>query len=181
MGEIRVSTTAAGMPAADLLVQEYGRYFGMKTATFRGGCLTGPGHSGAQLHGFLAYLLLCALTGKPYTVFGYKGKQVRDNIHARDLVAAFWAFFQKPGCGEVYNIGGGRHSNCSVLEAIDIAQQLTGRAMNCTYTDNNRVGDHIWWISDVRKFREHFPEWNFRYGLRDILEEIHAVEVRLPA
>ena len=160
--------------AADLLVQEYGRYFGMNTGVFRGGCLTGPDHSGTQLHGFLAYLVKCAITGDPYTVLGYKGKQVRDNIHAQDLVEAFWHFSQKPRSGEVYNMGGSRHSNCSMLEAIQISEELTGRPMNWSYEDQNRVGDHIWWISDVRKFQSHFPDWHYRHDIRSILSEIHA-------
>jgi len=159
--------------AADVLVQEYGRYFGMKTACFRGGCLTGPGHSGAQLHGFLAYLVKCAMTGTPYTVFGYKGKQVRDNIHARDLVRAFWAFFQRPRSGEVFNMGGGRHANCSMTEAIAMAEALTGRPMTWSYQDANRVGDHIWWISDTRRFRTLYPEWSYQYDIQGIMQDIH--------
>ena len=166
------SLFGASKVAADILVQEYGRYFGMKTAIFRGGCLTGPAHSGTQLHGFLAYLAKCVVNGNPYTVFGYKGKQVRDNIHSHDLVNMFWQFYLKPRIGEVYNAGGSRHSNCSMLEAINICEQLSGREMKWTYVENNRVGDHIWWISDVRKFKSHFPEWEYRYGIREILEEI---------
>ena len=163
--------------SSDLMVQEYGRYFGMKTACFRGGCLTGPNHSGAQLHGFLSYLVKCAVTDTPYTVFGYKGKQVRDNIHAHDLVAAFWEVFQAPRSGEVYNIGGSRHSNCSMLEAIAICESLTGRPMSWSYTDGNRAGDHIWWISDVRRFQSHYPNWRYRYDMRGILTEIHDAMV----
>ena len=166
------SLFGASKVAADLLVQEYGRYFGMKTGIFRGGCLTGPAHSGTQLHGFLAYLAKCVVNGNPYTVFGYKGKQVRDNIHSHDLVNMFWQFYLKPRIGEVYNAGGSRHSNCSMLEAISICEELFGREMIWTYEENNRVGDHIWWISDVRKFKSHFPEWEYRYGIREILEEI---------
>ncbi len=135
--------------AADLLVQEYGRYFGMKTACFRGGCLTGPNHSGTQLHGFLAYLMKCAVIGAPYTIFGYKRKQVRDNIHSADLINAFHQFFLNPRCGATYNIGGGRFSNCSMLEAIGVCETITGNKLNYTYVDENRRGDHIWWISDV--------------------------------
>src|SRR5262249_55456987 len=146
--------------AADALVQEYGRYFGMNTVCFRGGCLTGPGHSGTQLHGFLSYLVRCALTGAPYTVFGYKGKQVRDNIHSYDLVSMFWHYYQQPRPGEVYNAGGGRHSNCSMREAIALCEQLSGRKMNVTYSGRNRIGDHIWYISDTRKFQAHYPAWN---------------------
>ena len=166
------SLFGASKVAADILVQEYGRYFGMKTGIFRGGCLTGPAHSGTQLHGFLAYLAKCVVNGNPYTVFGYKGKQVRDNIHSHDLVNMFWQFYLKPRIGEVYNAGGSRHSNCSMLEAINICEELSGREMEWTYEENNRVGDHIWWISDVRKFKSHFPEWEYRYGIREILEEI---------
>lgn len=168
------SLFGASKVAADVLVQEYGRYFGMRTACFRGGCLTGPGHSGAPLHGFLAYLLKCAMNGTPYTVFGYKGKQVRDNIHARDLVEAFWCFFRRPVSGEIFNIGGGRHANCSMQEAIAIAEDITGRPMRHSYSDDARIGDHIWWISDVRKFRAMYPEWSYRYGIREIMEDIHA-------
>ncbi len=167
------SLFGASKVAADVLVQEYGRYFEMKTACFRGGCLTGAGHSGAELHGFLAYLVKCAVTRAPYTVFGYKGKQVRDNIHAADLAEAFWQFFLDPRCGEVYNIGGGRRSNCSVLEAIRDLEKLAGRQMRWTYDDTNRVGDHLWWISDCRKFQRDYPEWSPRYGHTEILREIY--------
>jgi len=159
--------------AADLMVQEYGRYFGMKTACFRGGCLTGPGHSGAQLHGFLSYLVKCAATGDRYTVFGYKAKQVRDNIHSFDLVNAFWHFFENPRSGEVYNVGGSRLANCSVLEAIAKVETLTGRKMDWAYSDENRSGDHIWWISDVRRFRNHYPDWNLTYDIDTTIAEIH--------
>ena len=147
------SLFGASKLAADVVVQEYGRYFGMRTACFRGGCLTGPGHSGTKLHGFLAYLAKCAVTGAPYTVLGYKGKQVRDNIHSYDLVNAFWHFIQAPRAGAVYNIGGGRHSNCSMLEAIAACERLSGKPMNWSYSEQNRTGDHIWWISDVRRFQ----------------------------
>jgi CDP-paratose 2-epimerase len=159
--------------AADLMVQEYGRYFGLKTGVFRGGCLTGSGQSSARLHGFLGYLVRSALAGEPYTIFGYKGKQVRDNIHARDLVAAFWHFAQNPRPGEVYNIGGGRFANVSVLEAVDKCQKLTGREMRITVSDQARRGDHRWWISDVRKFMAHYPEWSYTYDLDAILAEIY--------
>src|SRR6516225_6833425 len=138
--------------AADLMVQEFGRYFGLRTACFRGGCLTGPGHSGAQLHGFLSYLMKCAVTGQSYKVLGYKGKQVRDNIHSFDLVNAFWQFFKNPRIDQVYNIGGGRHANCSMLEAIALCEELAGKPVNWSCVDDNRIGDHIWWISDVRRF-----------------------------
>jgi CDP-paratose 2-epimerase len=167
------SLFGASKAAADLMVQEYGRYFGMKTACFRGGCLTGPGHSGTVLHGFLSYLMICAITGRPYTVFGYKGKQVRDNIHSYDLVNALWHFFAAPRSGEVYNMGGGRYANCSVLEAIELCQEISGRKMEWTCSDDSRSGDHIWWISDVRRFQNHYPDWTWRYDLRSTLVEIH--------
>src|ERR671920_2214744 len=167
------SLFGASKVAADVLAQEYGRYFGMKTATFRGGCLTGPAHSGAELHGFLAYLVKCVVTGRPYTIYGYKGKQVRDNIHSYDLVNAFWHFFRDPrGGGAVYNMGGSRHSNCSMLEAIGMAEALCGRELNYTLSDEARSGDHIWWISDVRRFRGDYPEWEYAYDMRKIMEEI---------
>lgn len=166
------SLFGASKVAADVMVQEYGRYFGMKTACFRGGCLTGPNHSGAQLHGFLAYLMKCVVTGTPYTVFGYKGKQVRDNIHSFDLVNAFRHVFEKPRAGEVYNIGGSRFSNCSMLEAIALCEEIAGKKLNWKLVDTNRIGDHVWWISDISKFRSHYPAWNLRYNLRDILVQI---------
>jgi len=166
------SLFGASKVAADILVQEYGRYFGMRTGVFRGGCLTGPNHSGAKLHGFLSYLMKCAITGDPYTVFGYKGKQVRDNIHSYDLVSMFWQFYQQPRAGEVYNAGGGRHSNCSMLEAISRCEEITGKKMNYLYTEDNRIGDHIWWISDVSKFKAHYPGWDWKYDLTDILVQI---------
>jgi CDP-paratose 2-epimerase len=166
------SLFGASKVSADMMVQEYGRYFGMKTACFRGGCLTGPSHSGTVLHGFLAYLMKCTATGMPYTVFGYGGKQVRDNIHSHDLVNAFWYVFQNPRSGEVYNIGGGRHSNCSMLEAIDICEALTGQKLNHTYEEANRMGDHIWWISDTSRFEQHYPDWKLDYNIEGILEEI---------
>jgi CDP-paratose 2-epimerase len=144
----------------------------MKTACFRGGCLTGPNHSGTHLHGFLAYLARCAVTGTPYVVHGYKGKQVRDNIHSYDLVSAFWSFIERPRSAEVYNMGGSRHASCSVLEAIEQCERIVGRPMNWRYEEQNRVGDHIWWISDVRKFKSHYPNWNHRYDLSATLEEI---------
>jgi CDP-paratose 2-epimerase len=171
------SLFGASKVAADILVQEYGRYFGMKTTCFRGGCLTGPGHAGTELHGFLAYLMKCCVTRRPYRVFGYKGKQVRDNIHSHDLVEAFWQFAQAPREGEVYNLGGSRHSNCSMLEAIDLCQEISGLKLDWTYVEDNRIGDHIWWISDVRKFQSHYPSWRYRYDIRGILQEIHAALV----
>lgn len=171
------SLFGASKVAADVLVQEYGRYFGLHTGCFRGGCLTGPQHSGTQLHGFLAYLVKCAVTETPYTVFGYRGKQVRDNIHSHDLIQAFDAYFRNPRCGEVYNLGGSRFSNCSMLEAIAMCEELTERPMEWTYTDTNRVGDHIWWISDVSKFRSHYPEWDLTYDIRAILREIYEANM----
>jgi CDP-paratose 2-epimerase len=171
------SLFGASKVAADVLVQEYGRYFDMKTACFRGGCLTGPNHSGTQLHGFLAYLMKCAATGTPYTVFGYQGKQVRDNIHSADLISAFHHFFQAPRSGEVYNIGGSRFSNCSMLEAIGICEEITGRPMNWSYSETNRVGDHLWWISDVRRFQNHYPDWRLTYDVSRILREIYENNV----
>jgi CDP-paratose 2-epimerase len=167
------SLFGASKVAADVLVQEYGRYFGMKTAIFRGGCLTGPGHSGAQLHGFLAYLMRCAITGDHYTVFGYQGKQVRDNIHSYDLVNAFYEFYKAPRVAEVYNIGGSRHSNCSMAEAIKLCEEISGNTMSYSYSETNRIGDHIWWVSDVSKFKSHYPQWSFKYNLVDTLTEMH--------
>jgi CDP-paratose 2-epimerase len=168
------SLFGASKVAADILVQEYGRYFGMPTVCFRGGCLTGPAHAGAELHGFLAYLVKCAVERKPYRVFGYRGKQVRDNIHSADLVEAFWQFFQNPRVAEVYNIGGSRHSNCSMLEAIALAEEVAGQKLDWSYVEDHRVGDHIWWISDVRKFQSHYPAWRYRFSLRDIFDQIAA-------
>jgi CDP-paratose 2-epimerase len=168
------SVFGASKVAADVMVQEYGRYFGLRTACFRGGCLTGPGHSGAELHGFLSYLVKCAVTDRPYTVFGYKGKQVRDNIHSYDLVQAFWHFFSAPRVGEVYNIGGGPASNCSMIEAIAIVERLTGRRLTWSYSDVNRAGDHIWWISDIRKFASHYPGWALTYSLERTIAEVHG-------
>jgi len=175
------SLFGASKTAGDVLVQEYGRYFNMPTTCFRGGCLTGPAHAGTELHGFLSYLMKCTVSGRPYRVFGYKGKQVRDNIHSYDLVEAFAAFIESPRVAEVYNVGGSRHCNCSMLEAIQLCEEISGKKLSWDYVEDNRIGDHIWWISDVRKFREHYPAWNFRYGLRNILEEIYDAEVRIPA
>lgn len=159
--------------AADVMVQEYGRYFGMKTVAFRGGCLTGPQHSGTQLHGFLAYLMKCTMSGTPYQIFGYRGKQVRDNIHSADLIAAFHAFFQDPDCGAVYNIGGGRESHCSMIEAIELCQEITGRELATTYVEDNRIGDHIWYVSDLTKFKERYPSWGITYDVPRILRDMH--------
>lgn len=166
------SLFGASKVAADVLAQEYGKYFGMKTAIFRGGCLTGPAHSGTELHGFLAYLVKCVITGKPYTIFGYKGKQVRDNIHSNDLINAFWHVYNAPRSAEVYNIGGSRFSNCSMLEAIKMTEEMSGKKLNFSMKDDNRIGDHIWWISDVQKFQSHYPNWNFKYDIKTILKEI---------
>jgi CDP-paratose 2-epimerase len=163
--------------AADLLVQEYGRYFGMPTVCFRGGCLTGPQHAGAQLHGFLAYLMKCTATGEPYTVFGYGGKQVRDNIHSADLVAAFMAYHDNPKPAAVYNIGGGRFSNCSMLEAIEACERIAGRELTWEMSDENRIGDHRWWISDLSEFEADYPGWEMRYGIDEILEEMYEQNV----
>lgn len=172
------SLFGASKVAADVLVQEYGKYFDMKTASFRGGCLTGPMHSGAKLHGFLAYLMKCTIESEHYTIYGYKGKQVRDNIHSYDLVNAFYHFYQNPRSGEVYNIGGSRHSNCSMLEAIEICENLAGKKLNYSYSETNRIGDHIWYISDVRKFASHYPSWQYKYDLKDILAEIYDAQIR---
>jgi CDP-paratose 2-epimerase len=167
------SLFGASKLAADVLVQEYGRYFGLPTAIFRGGCLTGPDHSGTQLHGFLAYLMKCVATGQPYSVFGYKGKQVRDNIHSTDLIAAFDAFARSPRVAEVYNIGGGPESNCSMLEAIALCERITGRELDWSYADDNRVGDHIWYVSDLRKFKTHYPDWSLSHDVEGILKDIY--------
>lgn len=169
------SIFGASKVAADVMVQEYGRYFGMKTACFRGGCLTGPNHSGAQLHGFLAYLMKCNVTETPYTVLGYKGKQVRDNIHSSDLIRAFEMFFERPRTAEVYNIGGSRFSNCSMLEAIKMCEEISGRKMNWSYAESNRTGDHIWWISDISKFQSQYPGYSLKYNVAAILREMYEV------
>ncbi len=172
--ETKHSLFGASKVAADVLVQEYGRYFGMKTACFRAGCIAGPAHSGAQLHGFLSYLMKCTMTGAKYTVFGYKGKQVRDNIHSADLVSAFEHFYRDPRVAEVYNMGGSRFSNCSMLEAIAACEKIVGKKLNWEYAENNRIGDHIWWISDVRKFQSHYPGWKLQYNVEDILQQTMA-------
>lgn len=168
------SLFGASKVSADILVQEYGRYFEMKTACFRGGCLTGPSHAGTKLHGFLSYLMRCAMTGNHYEVYGYKGKQVRDNIHSYDLVNAFYHFYQNPRIAEVYNIGGSRYSNCSMVEAIALCEEITEKKMNWSYSEIKRIGDHIWWISDVSKFQSHYPDWHFQYTVKDILQEIYT-------
>jgi len=159
--------------AADIITQEYGHYYGMKTGTFRGGCLTGPNHSGTQLHGFLSFLMKCSVTGEHYTIFGYKGKQVRDNIHSWDFINMLWHYYQNPRQGEVYNAGGGRYSNCSILEAIKLCEEITGNKVNYSYSNENRIGDHIWWISDLSKFKSHYKDWELKYDLKKTLIEIH--------
>jgi CDP-paratose 2-epimerase len=171
------SLFGASKVAADILVQEYGQYFEMRTASFRGGCLTGPSHSGTQLHGFLSYLMKCTMSGDRYTVFGYNGKQVRDNIHSYDLVNAFYHFYQNPRVAEVYNIGGSRFSNCSMLEAIQICESIADKKLDWTYSETNRIGDHIWWISDIQKFKDHYPNWDLTYSVTDILKEIYSANI----
>jgi CDP-paratose 2-epimerase len=159
--------------AADLLVQEYGRYFGMPTACFRCGCITGSDHAGAVLHGFLAYLLKATVTGTPYTVYGYRGKQVRDNIHASDLARACLEFHRAPRQAAVYNLGGGRHANCSMLEAIGACERIAGRELDWRLSDEARIGDHRWWISDNGAFERDHPAWALRYDIDALLREIH--------
>ena len=163
--------------AADLMVQEYGRYFDMPTVCFRGGCLTGPAHAGAKLHGFLSYLMKCAVTGEPYTVFGYGGKQVRDNIHTSDVSNAMLEFYRAPRAAAVYNLGGGRDSNCSMLEAIAACERISGKEMDWTLSDQARMGDHRWWISDLSAFRADYPDWRLEYDLETTLREIHDANV----
>jgi CDP-paratose 2-epimerase len=165
--------------SADLLVQEYGRYFGMPTVCFRGGCLTGPNHAGTELHGFLSYLMRCTMTGDIYTVFGYDGKQVRDNIHSADLVEAFHAFHRSARPAAVYNIGGGRKNNCSVLEAIDLCEEIAGRELKWELSDTNRIGDHRWWISDLDPFRRDYPGWDITYDIATVLREIYEQNAEL--
>ena len=167
------SVFGASKLAADIMVQEYGRYFDMPTVCFRGGCLTGPQHAGTQLHGFLAYLMKCTVTGDPYTIFGYKGKQVRDNMHAHDVVRAFHAFHKNPQAAAVYNLGGGRQSNVSMLEAIALCEQITGRQLDFTLSDEARVGDHMWYISDFGMFEADYPDWQLTYSIADVLGEIY--------
>jgi CDP-paratose 2-epimerase len=159
--------------AADVAVQEYGRYFGMRTASFRGGTLTGPAHSPAELHGFLAYLMRCVMEGRTYNLYGYKGKMVRDAIHSHDVLTAFEAFFRAPRCGEVYNLGGGRFSNTSHIEAFAIAEQITGKQAQINYVEQNRVGDHQWYISSMERFQSHYPDWRMTYDVPAILNEIY--------
>jgi len=170
------SLFGASKVAADVVAQEYGRYFGMKVGIFRGGCLTGPSHSGVELHGFLSYLVRVAVTGKPYTIFGYKGKQVRDQIHSHDVIMAFEAFAKNPRPGEVYNLGGGRENAASVLECIQLIQEIGGYQVNWSYKEQNRIGDHICYISDLRKLGCHFPEWSITRSLSDIIHEMIQAE-----
>jgi CDP-paratose 2-epimerase len=166
------SLFGASKAAADLMVQEYGRYFGMKTCCLRGGCLTGPHHSGVELHGFLSYLVKCNLEGRLYKIFGYKGKQVRDNIHSLDVVRFMAAFIENPRSGEVYNIGGGRGNSCSIWEAFAMAEAVSGKRMQYEYTDTPRIGDHICYISNLRKMKTHFPTWDITKPLKQIITEI---------
>jgi CDP-paratose 2-epimerase len=168
------SVFGASKVAADVMVQEYGRYFGMPTVVFRGGTLTGSQHAAAELHGFLAYLFKCTRDGRPYSIFGYSGKQVRDVIHASDVVSAMDHFVRDPGPGYVFNLGGGRASNCSVLEAIALCEEVTGRGLDWTYVDEARRGDHKWWVSDNSRFSARYPAWRQRYGLREIVNEMAA-------
>ncbi|RYD77588.1 MAG: NAD-dependent epimerase/dehydratase family protein, partial [Sphingobacteriales bacterium] len=173
------SLFGASKAAADIITQEYGLYFGMPTVCFRGGCLTGPSHSGVELHGFLSYLVKVAVTGKQYTIFGYKGKQVRDQIHSEDVVKAFEAFIKNPRPGEVYNLGGGRDNAASILECIALIKELSGYEVKYTMSEENRIGDHICYISDLRKMRSHYPEWDIRISLKQIIEEILAAQETL--
>lgn len=166
------SVFGASKVAADVYVQEYGRYFGMKTACLRGGCLTGPNHSGVELHGFLSYLVKCNLEGRLYRIFGYKGKQVRDNIHSRDVACAIHAFIEQPTCGAVYNIGGGRENSCSILEAFAMVESITGKKQIYEYVDKNREGDHICYISDLTKMRQELKGWDITIPLGNILQQI---------
>jgi CDP-paratose 2-epimerase len=168
------SLFGASKVAADVMVQEYARYFGMKTCCLRGGCLTGPNHSGVELHGFLSYLVKCNVTGEKYRVYGYKGKQVRDNIHAYDVARFAHAFIESPRSGEVYNLGGGRENSCSILEAFEIAARISGKKMVYEYVDQNREGDHVLYISDLSKIRAHYPAFSLTRSLDQIFEEIHG-------
>ena len=161
------------------MVQEYGKYFNLKTVCFRGGCLTGPTHSGAELHGFLSYLVKCCLRNKKYTIYGYKGKQVRDNIHSYDLVSMFWQFVKKPTYGEVFNVGGGPKNNCSILEAIQLIENLTNKKMKVKILNKNRIGDHIWYVSNINKFKKYYPKWKMKYSLKKIIQEIIQEQKKL--
>jgi CDP-paratose 2-epimerase len=168
------SLFGASKVAADVMVQEYGRYFGMPTCCLRGGCLTGPNHSGVELHGFLSYLVKCNLECREYTIFGYKGKQVRDNIHSEDVARFIYAFYQAPRCGEVYNLGGGKGNSCSVLEAFDLTEELSARKQVYRYVDEHRIGDHICYYSDLTKMKAHYPQWDITKSLRQTVSEIVA-------
>jgi len=161
---------------ADLIVQEYGNNVGLKTVCFRGGCLTGPNHNGAKLHGFLSYLVKISLAKKKYSLIGYKGKQVRDNLHSHDLVNSFWEFFKKPTSGEVYNMGGGRYSNCSIIEALDLVEDIANISIKRSILKKSRVGDHIWYISNLTKFKKHYPNWKQKYNTKKIIEELISNE-----
>jgi CDP-paratose 2-epimerase len=172
------SLFGASKVAADIMVQEYGRYFGMKACCLRGGCLTGPNHSGVELHGFLSYLVKCNLEGRKYNIYGYKGKQVRDNIHSYDVARFIDAFIEAPRCGEVYNLGGGRENSCSILEAFDIIESISGKSMVYEYADKNREGDHICYISNLSKMKSHYPKWTITKPLNLIFEEIHCAWLR---
>ncbi|MDB9745196.1 NAD-dependent epimerase/dehydratase family protein [Candidatus Pelagibacter sp.] len=157
---------------ADLMVQEYGRNVGLKTVSFRGGCITGPNHSGAKLHGFLSYLIKSCISEKKYTLIGYNGKQVRDNLHSNDLINCFWEYYKKPNRGEIYNIGGGRYSNCSILEALNLVEQINKIEIKKKIIRTPRVGDHIWYISDTAKFQKHYPKWKQKFNTKKIIEEL---------
>jgi len=171
------SVFGASKVAADIMCQEYGKYFGMNIGIFRGGCLTGPNHAGAELHGFLSYLVKCIVHNKPYTIFGYKGKQVRDNIHSLDLVNMFWEFHQSPKQGEVYNVGGGRNNSTSILEAIDTINEIAGTNWNnYTISEENRIGDHIWYITDLSKFKKDYPNWDITISLKETIKEMVEFE-----
>ncbi len=169
------SVFGASKVAADIMVQEYGRYFDIPTVCFRGGCLTGPSHAGAQLHGFLSYLMKCTVTGTKYSIFGYNGKQVRDNIHSADVLKAMWMFHEAPRPGAVYNLGGGRDSNVSMLEAIDKCEDIAGKQLDWELSDQARMGDHRWWVSDLAEFQDDYPGFTLEYGIDDVLTEIHEV------
>jgi CDP-paratose 2-epimerase len=171
------SVFGASKVAADVMVQEFGRYFGMKTAVFRGGTLTGPAHSATELHGFLGYVMRANMERRTYKIYGYKGKQVRDAIHSHDVLAAFEAFFRDPGSAKVYNLGGGRHSNCSNLEAFALAGKISGTEMITEYVEENRVGDHIWWIGSMAAFQADYPDWKQVYDVPMILQEIYEANV----
>jgi CDP-paratose 2-epimerase len=171
------SVFGASKLAADVMVQEYGRYFDMPTVCFRGGCLTGPSHAGAQLHGFLSYLMKCTVTGDRYTIFGYDGKQVRDNIHSADVFQAFWLYHRDPRPAAVYNLGGGRRSNVSMLEAIEMCERIAGRELDHELSDEARMGDHRWWITDLRELQRDYPGFEITYGIEEVLQEIHESNV----